>query len=254
MATRRNTGTYLFVKDGQLRTHQPVASAAVSVAPAVFPSPGERLRVRRRAVALKPAEMDPRLLVWLEPHAAGSLRIYDAANALVETFGAGRVLIAPAGPGADARTTSLQLAAAAAAQVRTVLIDATDDGPALTELLGLDPDARGLREVLEDRRVDPTAPIDLLGIGRGLDLLPRGAGRHPRTWVEAAGVVAADVARYAKLVLISGPSPDHADFALYTSWADAVVLVGRRDQLETSDAPPGLGRRRLGHIVTRAPA
>jgi Mrp family chromosome partitioning ATPase len=248
MGAHRNTGTYLFVKEGGERPEAPSKPVA-AVVPDTFPAPGVRLRVRRRAINLVANELDGRLAVWLDPQGDTSRQIYDVANGLLaELTRRGTILVAPAQATAAAGSVTLQLAAALAASARTVLVD-VGAGEPFGRLLGVE-SGTGLGDVLAERRADPTSPIDLLGIGRGLDLLTRGdrTMRASGESVLLAGVVA-DLRRYAELVVLAGPCADHADFDAYTAHADAVVILGDDSDLARWQARPQ-GGQPVGFVVT----
>ena len=250
MATRRGTGTYLLVKE---TTPTAETSAAVSLIPDTLPTPSERLRVRRTPIALIAGALDERLEVWLDPHGQASLKTYDAANALLERIETGLVLVASLGTAAEQRALTLQLAAALAASVRTVLLDLTGGGEPFERLLGL-PAREGLGQLLRHRALDPTCPIDVLGIAQGLDILGRGVG-HLALADERLWRVVADIQQYTQLVLIAGPTVDSSEFSALAARVDLVVLLGTHAQHERSGSHLAACKDRpIAFIATQAEA
>ncbi|MCB9745569.1 MAG: hypothetical protein H6740_23520 [Alphaproteobacteria bacterium] len=168
-------------------------------------------------------------MVWLDPAHEATDRLYRAAVPLRETLGPVVVVIS-LDPAVPADVVAANLAGASCAYEQTALVDPGWATGRVAARLGL-PVEPTLEAVLAARRLDRTAPIEVLGPARGLDVLCAadavdlgGGDAEPRLW--PLDSVIHDLAARAGLVLVLGPSLADFEPAQWAGVADGVLLVG----------------------------
>ncbi len=235
----QNTGTYLLVREGGApRPDLAERPIEPGLPPVAYPPPPARLRVRRRAVVLTPQQVDERLVVWLEPSHPASDRLYRAVAPMVEAGLGAVILVTGTTGGVGASTVAANLAGACCAWHRTVLVDLHAARPSQAARFGCPTDDTGVSVSLAARRQDPTAPIDVLGLARGLDLLAAGpaTAADPLDSPALPGLLQ-DLAARAAIVLVDGPPLDELAWDAWAPLVTGAVVVGPPGPLAGVTAP-----------------
>jgi Mrp family chromosome partitioning ATPase len=212
---RRDTGTYLFVREGGRKSREDVPSGKARrrnapIVPAdsiLVPfDPAQHSRLRYRRPQLKPAAVDPRLVFFLAPESDAAAVLRALADQVMECRdGAQRVLVTSARPGAGKTLTCLNLASAVAEQAHCTVVDLHPQRPGVSRAFGLDAEP-GWQEVERARRRNQRAPVDLMLVADQLAVLPVGRAGAEVPELGTLGPLLDEVSSAADLVLLDGPS------------------------------------------------
>ncbi len=271
--SRKDAGTYLFVREGGKRGDRPTATPVPADDPVHAQLASDSLlmpfdalnaaRLRYLRPRLRPEALDPRLAFFLDPNADVADDYREAAQRLLSAEGELRtVLVTSPRNGSGKTLTALNLASAVAEQQRVTVVDLHFARPGVASAFGLKPEA-GLVELARRRRMDHRAPLDLVLLADRLAALPL---LEPLDAEEAAAVAETseigrlldEVAFGADLLVADGP-PVLEDGGIDALWPliDAVVLVVRPSELGSGAYERALtaleGRTVLGTIVNGAP-
>lgn len=271
--SRKDAGTYLFVREGGRRGARPTPPPERADDPVRAQLSSDSLlmpldvlnaaRLRYLRPRLKPDAVDPRLAFFLDPNGEVAEDYREAAQRLVGAdIDARRILVTSPRRGSGKTLTALNLASAVAEQQRVTVVDLHFARPGVIGAFGLKPDA-GLVELTRARRRDHRAPIDLVLLADRLAALPL---LGPLDAEEAAalaesselGRLLEEVAFGADLLIADGP-PVLEDGGLDALWplVDAVVLVVRPSELGSGAYERALdvleGRVVVGTVVNGAP-
>ncbi len=265
---RRNSGTYLFVREDAKprdRESRPsVSSERPRRKPLVSDSmlqplePATSARLRHRRARPRPERVDPRLVFFTEPRGETAEAYRELARRVVEAGPADkRLMLSAPLRGAGTTLTTLNLACALAESQRVTVVDLHLEAPGVAAALGLE--GEGLTEIVRARRRDPRSPIDLVLVADGLTALPAGAveGNDLAFAPELARVLE-EVACAADLVLIDAPPVlEGAGLEGLRGLARSVVLVTRAGELGSGAYERALealaGQELLGALVNGAP-
>ncbi len=263
-AERRETGTYLFVKQGRARKPSaglpPRTTRSVPAVPRDSLVGGELeatpVPLRHRRATLAPADLDRHLCFFFAPDGAAAQAYRGAAEALTEARGAGRrILISSPTRGAGRTLSCLNLASALAEHQAVVVVDC--------DVGGAGPGAAfaaagpGWPDQLHARATDPRRPLDLLLVADRLAVLPRGEQAPDDAAFELLRPALDALAEAHDLVLLDGPSVLDDDLSPLDGLYDAVLLVVRPEDLargRLEKAAAALGERPVvGALVNDAP-
>ncbi len=271
--SRRDAGTYLFVREGGKRgarstppprpAHDPVRAqlASDSLLMPLEATDGARLRYLRPR--LRPEALDPHLAFFLDPNAPVADEYREAAQRLLaEDEEVRRVLVTSPRAGSGKTLTALNLASAMAEQHRVTLVDLHLERPGLVAALGHSPEL-GTAELAHRRRRDHRSPLDLMLLADRLAVLPllepvRGDDAVALLEMPELARALEEVAYGADIVVYDGP-PVLEGAGLEGLWplVDAVVLVVRPSELGSGAYERALGalegRPVLGTVVNGAP-
>ncbi len=273
---RRDTGTYLFVKEGSRRggsqERPPRASEGVrdrvrqQLASDSMMIPLDEItaeRLRHLRPRLQPEDLDPRLVFFLEPDGAIAEEYREVAARLVaEHAGVRRILVASPQMGSGKTVTALNIACALAESRRVTVLDLHLTRPGVAAAFGLKLET-GLVELTHARRRDHRAPLDVVLLSDQLAALPLKAPLGPDEAEALLGKselarIVEELAATSDVLLVDGPAVLE-ERALAGLWplVDASLLVVRPSELGSGAYERALdlvaARPVVGTLVNGAP-
>lgn len=250
--SRRETNTYLYVKEGARPRSGPVRLDRPHLPPPTEPPrpalEGPAVRLLRPEMAA--SAIDPRFAMFLMPDAevAGVYRqIADTLQAARPD--GGRVVVAAPDRSVARSRTLLNVAAALVEAGGFASVVGLDAGPgSLAPTLGISA-WPGLRGQAEGRERDPRRPIDLLHAAWRVGVLPLEAdGRLPSASALEATLAALDAA--STWVFVDAPPWSEAPGVRAAQAADALLVILTPAQAAAGLAlPPALAELKLLGVI-----